>query len=192
MTEDANSPTLDGESQGETVGSREEEMHSAGVREDGQGDPGTEQVGVDDLLSPEPNQEQLLYARILEVGMFFGLALLMVTFALYTTGLLAPGIPIEELPRYWEMGVHEYLEATNHDHLHQEHLMMGWAWLSALRMGDYLNFLPIALLSGVTIVCYLGIVPSLLRKKDWAYAIMALVEVVILAAAASGLLTVGH
>jgi hypothetical protein len=70
--------------------------------------------------------------------------------------------------------------------------MTGWAWLSALTMGDYLNFLPIAVLSGVTIVCYLGIVPTFIRKKDRAYAIMALVEVVILTAAASGLLTVGH
>ncbi|MCK5651484.1 MAG: hypothetical protein KAJ42_08915 [Gemmatimonadetes bacterium] len=143
-------------------------------------------------MSPEPNEEQLLYAKILEVGMFFGLLLLLVTFALYATGIVAPGIPIEELPRYWEMSVHEYLEATNHDHLHQEHLMTGWAWLSALKMGDYLNFLPIAVLSGVTIVCYLGIVPTLIRKKDRAYAVMALVEVVILTAAASGLLTAGH
>ena len=156
-------------------------------------DLGGEGLGAVDVeMSPEPSEEQLLYAKILGVGMFFGLCLLLVTFALYATGTLAPGIPIEELPRYWELSVHEYLEATNHDHLHREHLMTGWAWLSALTMGDYLNFLPIAVLSGVTIVCYLGIVPTFIRKKDRAYAIMALVEVVILTAAASGLLTVGH
>jgi len=51
---------------------------------------------------------------------------------------------------------------------------------------------PIAILSGVTIICYLAIVPGLFRRGDKAYGIMAIVEVVILALAASGLLAVGH
>lgn len=141
---------------------------------------------------PAADEEQLLYANILQVGMYIGLTLLLVTFALYASGIVAPAVPVERLPDYWTLDVHEYLEATNRDHLHHEHPISGWSWLQVLDKGDYLNFLGIALLSGVTIVCFLGIVPTLIRKQDRAYVVMALLEVVILALAASGILAVGH
>ncbi len=59
-------------------------------------------------------------------------------------------------------------------------------------MGDYLNFVGIALLAAVTIVCYIGILPNLFRKKDWIYATIAVLEVLILVLAASGIVAVGH
>ncbi|MGD8700600.1 MAG: hypothetical protein PVJ43_14990 [Gemmatimonadales bacterium] len=141
---------------------------------------------------PAADEEQLLYANILQVGMYIGLTLLLVTFALYTSGILAPAVPVEQLPDYWTMNVHDYLEATNRDHLHHEHPVSGWSWLTMLGKGDYLNFVGITLLSGVTIVCFVGIVPTLLRKQDTAYVVMALLEVAILVLAASGILAVGH
>jgi hypothetical protein len=141
---------------------------------------------------PAADEEQLLYANILQVGMYIGLTLLLVTFTLYAFGIVEPAVPVERLPDYWTLDVHEYLEATNRDHLHHEHPISGWSWLQVLDKGDYLNFLGIALLSGVTIVCFLGIVPTLIQKKDRAYVVMALLEVVILALAASGILAVGH
>jgi len=141
---------------------------------------------------PAADEEQLLYANILQVGMYIGLTLLLVTFALYASGIVAPAVPVERLPDYWTLDVHEYLEATNRDHLHHEHPIAGWSWLQVLEKGDYLNFLGIALLSGVTIVCFLGIVPTLIRKQDRAYVVMALLEVAILVLAASGILAVGH
>jgi hypothetical protein len=61
-----------------------------------------------------------------------------------------------------------------------------------LGKGDFLNFVGIAILAGVTIICYLAIVPTLLRKKDTAYLLMAIAEVLILSLAASGILAVGH
>ena len=79
-----------------------------------------------------------------------------------------------------------------HDFLHREHGVTGWAWLAVLGKGDFVNFLGIAVLSGVTIICYIGIIPTLLRKKQTAYVIMAIAEVVILVLAASGILAAGH
>lgn len=145
-----------------------------------------------DIECPGADEEQLLYARILQAGMYTGLALLFVTFALYTSGIVQPAVPVDQLPDYWTMNVHDYLEATNHDHLQREQSVSGWSWVSVLGKGDYLNFLGIALLSAVTIVCFLGIVPTLIRKKDKAYVVMAVLEVVILTLAASGVLSVGH
>jgi hypothetical protein len=147
---------------------------------------------IEEASTPSINEEQVVYAKILEIGMSVGLALLLVTFALYVTGIIAPAVPVEELPAYWEMSADEYAEATNHDHLHREHPIRGWSWLSALGKGDYLNFVGIAVLSAVTIVCFLGIVPTLLRKKDKIYLAMALLEAAVLTLAASGILGVGH
>ena len=70
--------------------------------------------------------------------------------------------------------------------------MDGWRWVYVLGMGDYLNFVGIALLALVTIVCYVGILPTLFRKKDWIYATIAVLEIVVLALAASGIVSVGH
>jgi hypothetical protein len=138
------------------------------------------------------DDEQLLYASILEVGVYLGLVILLVTFALYASGAVAPSVPLQDLPAYWQLGVHDYLEATNAEHLHHEHVITGWSWISVIGKGDYLNFVGIVLLAGVTIVCFLGIIPTLLRKHDHVYAAMAAIEVLVLTLAASGLLAVGH
>jgi len=147
---------------------------------------------TEDVRTPEANEEQLLYAKILEIGMYIGLAILFVTFALYMLGITAPAVPIEELPKYWALPVHEYVEAVNHNFLHRDHGVTGWGWLTVLGKGDFANFIGIAVLSGVTIICYAGITPTLLRKKQTAYVIMAITEVVILVLAASGILAAGH
>jgi hypothetical protein len=157
-----------------------------------------------DRLGPEPagppapdqgvlaSEEQMLYARILAAGMYLGLAVLLVTFALYLTGVIDPAVPIHELPDYWTLSAHEYLEAINHDFLHREGVVVGWGWIWVLNRGDYLNFIGIALLALVTIACYLGILPTLFRKKDWIFGTIAILEVMILALAASGLVSAGH
>jgi hypothetical protein len=140
----------------------------------------------------EAQSEQVLYAKVLEIGMYIGLVVLFITFGLYVSGLMAPAVPHAQVSNYWHLGVHDYLEAVNGHYLQMEHPPTGWAWLTMLGKSDFLNFIGIAILGGVTIICYLAIVPTLLRKKDNAYAAMAVGEVVILALAASGILAVGH
>jgi hypothetical protein len=140
----------------------------------------------------EDQSEQLLYAKVLQIGMFTGLVILFITFGLYVSGILAPAVPLEQVPNYWQQGVHEYLEAVNHDHLHMDHPPTGWAWITMLQKSDFLNFVGIAILGGVTIICYLAIVPTLVRKKDNAYLAMTVLEVIVLSLAASGILAVGH
>jgi len=134
------------------------------------------------LLKASP--EQLLYAKILEKGMYFGLLILFITFGLYTFGIIDPYIPLDKISKYWSYNVNDYLE-------HAE-IKAGWAWLGMLKYGDFINFIGIAMLAGVTIICYAAIVPTLLKNKDVVYAIIAVLEVIILGAAASGLLAVGH
>ena len=140
----------------------------------------------------QEQSEQLVYAKVLEIGMYGGLLILLITFVLYVSQVVAPAVPLDRVPSYWSHGVDEYLEAVNEDFLHMEHPPTGWAWATMLGRGDFLNFVGIAILAGVTILCYLAIVPTLSRKKDNAYLAMALLEVLVLALAASGILAVGH
>lgn len=128
-------------------------------------------------------KEQLTYAALLNIGMKVGLLLLVVSFALYMSGLLQPHVPVDKLPDYWGLSVHKYLEASN--------IHPGWGWVSMLSRGDFLNFVGIAFLAGVTMLCYVRIIPILLEKKDRVYAAIGILEVLVLALAASGLLKTG-
>ncbi len=136
-------------------------------------------------MASNATEEQILYANILNKGMLIGLLGLVVTFIIYASGMLSPKIPLAEVQNYWVMSVGDYLKNSG--------IHAGWAWLGNLGYGDMLNFLPIAFLSLLTIICYLAIIPGLLRKKDIPYVVLALIEVIVLVVAASGILgTGGH
>lgn len=144
------------------------------------------------VITKEATKEQLLYANILEKGMLIGLVMMFVTFALYVFGIMKPSVPLEAVSGLWNQPVDEYLAAINNNYIHWDHAPVGWSWMKLLGKSDFLNFLPVAILSGVTIVCYLAIVPGLFARGDKAMGIMTLATAVILALAASGLLAVGH
>jgi hypothetical protein len=134
--------------------------------------------------SLEPSPEQVRYAGVLEKGMFAGLACLFVTFALYVFGIMGPYIPLRELPEHWTKNVHEYLTDGG--------IEAGWSWVGMLRYGDFINFIGIATLAGVTVLSYLVIIPLLLKSRDIIFAVLAFLEVLVLVAAASGVIAGGH
>ena len=125
----------------------------------------------------------MAYASVLNIGMWLGLAVMVVTFFVYVSGVLPSFVPIDDLPKYWTMRVHDFNVALN--------APTGWGWAPLVGKGDYLNFVGIAMLSGLTILCYAVILPILFRKKDTAYVVIAIVEILVLSLAASGLLKVG-
>ena len=139
----------------------------------------------------QATEEQVQYAAILEKGMYAGLVLMVITFALYVLGIMAPIVPLSEISTYWSMPVHDYLVAINTNFIHWEHLPTGWSWVKLIGYGDFLNFLPVTILSGITILCYMVITPGLFARGDKAMGIMSIAEVLILTLAASGLLAVG-
>ncbi|MDA8079910.1 MAG: hypothetical protein M0Z79_13370 [Nitrospiraceae bacterium] len=131
----------------------------------------------------QATEEQLAYAGILDIGMKIGMLALIITFFIYVFGIFTPHIPVGDLPKYWSMPVKEYLKATD--------IHPGWTWLGHLGKGDFLNFLGIAFLSGVTMICYISIIPIFFRKKDTVYGFLAIIEVLVLVLAASGILRGG-
>lgn len=134
--------------------------------------------------SLEPTPEQIRYAGVLEKSMYVGLMCLFVTFALYVFAIMSPYIPLEKLPQHWTKNVDDYL--------HDAKIEPGWSWVNMLGYGDFVNFIGITILAGITVLCYLAIIPLLLKRKDFIYAVLAALEVIVLAAAASGIINAGH
>jgi hypothetical protein len=87
------------------------------------------------------------------------------------------------IPKLWGKGAGEYLEMTGSPH--------GWGWVALLSRGDFLNYIGFAFLALMTIICYLVLVRGYSRQKDWIYAGIAVLEIVVLSLAASGLLGAG-
>jgi hypothetical protein len=131
----------------------------------------------------QASEEQVAYAKVLNVVMFLGLAIMVVTFIIYMLGILPSFIPPQDIPKYWGM--------KSSNFIHTFHAPTGWAWVALTNKGDYLNFVGIAILAGLTVLCYLVILPILIRKKDKAYVVIAIIEVLVLALAASGILKSG-
>jgi len=140
-------------------------------------------AGVPEKNKLQATEEQRIYANILDIGMKIGLGGIIASFILYVSGIMTPRIPLNEVSNYWGLKSHAYLETTS--------IKGGWTWVGLYNYGDFINFFPIAFLAGITIICYMAIIPTLLRKKDTVYATLAVLEVVVLAAAASGLIATG-
>ncbi|MHB0915161.1 MAG: hypothetical protein ACYC5A_01920 [Thermoleophilia bacterium] len=132
---------------------------------------------------PQASEAQLAYAKLLDIGMKLGMLILIVTFALYVSGIMKPNIPVDELSGYWEMKADEYVETTGK--------ATGWGWVSDLDKGDVLNSAGIAFLALVTIACYVRILPIMIKEKQAALIVIILLEIAVLGAAASGFITTG-
>ncbi len=128
--------------------------------------------------------EQIRYANLLFYGAWFSILLMILTYSIYLFGILDPYLPLEKVPVYWQMSVHEYVEKAN--------IPIGWGWVKLLNKGDFLNFIGLALLGGMTIICFCTLIPAYIRKRDWPFVVISICEVLILALAASGILAVGH
>ena len=129
------------------------------------------------------SREQIIYANILVIGVWAGIFILITTYAIYLTGILPSHVELSLIPTIWGKGVGEYLEITHSPH--------GWGWVSLLTKGDFLNYIGLALLALMTIVCYLVLVRGYIRQKNWIFTVIAVLEIVVLSVAASGLLGSG-
>ena len=128
--------------------------------------------------------EQLVYARWLERATRAGFAALTVAFLVYAFGVVEPHVPLAELPALWALPVDQYLAASGSP--------SGWGWLALVGRADHLNLAAIAVLALVTICCYVRVVPLLVARGERLHAALALAQLAVLIAAASGVLSVSH
>ncbi len=136
-----------------------------------------------DHPSLKPSKEQIIYANLLLMGMLAGIIIMIVTYAIYLSGLLTPYVDLSLITSNWGKGIHEYLEITRSPN--------GWGWLALLGHGDFLNYIGFVLLALMTIFCYLVLVRGYARNKDWIFTVISILEIVVLSIAASGILGAG-
>ncbi len=127
--------------------------------------------------------EQITYANILSYGAWAGIIVMVITYLIYISGLLAPHIPLHEVPNYWGLSADQYL--------HEANVESGWGWAVLLGKGDFLNFLGIAFLGVLTIIGYIMLIFAYIKKSDTVYTGIAVLEVLVLVLAASGILGSG-
>ena len=132
----------------------------------------------------EPSPEQIRFAGIIEQGARLGLLCLFITFPLYVFGIVEPQIPIDKVCEYWKLDVHEYRSAVA--------LETGWGWVSMLGHGDFLNFVGIIILASTTVLSYLAVIPLLFKRREFVYLVLAVLQVLVLVFAASGVVSMGH
>lgn len=126
---------------------------------------------------------QLRYADTLYYGTILSFVIMLVTYIMYISGVMTPQIPMEELPHLWNRSAEVYCAAG--------HIPQGWGWLAMLDKGDICNLTGIAFLALLTIICFMQLSVNLARNKQWLLMIIALLEIVVLSLAASGVLVTG-
>ena len=124
--------------------------------------------------------EQRIYARWLSAGARVSLTLLATAFVLYFGGLVAPAVPLAELPLYWGLPAAQYAAATG--------ARTGWGWVTSLPQSDAMNLAGIACIALVTPVCFVRLLLEYLARGERVFALIAALELAVLAAAASGVL----
>lgn len=125
-------------------------------------------------------RDQLRYARVLNVGMKAGLALLTGGFVAYVAGMLPSHLAFDDLPRLWALPVGEFLRQSGTE--------PGWGWLALLDRGDMLAFGGVALLAGISPVCLALLLPAYARRRDWPYLAITTCLIGVLALAALGVM----
>jgi hypothetical protein len=134
--------------------------------------------------SGRASPQELRYARILQLGARAGLVLLILCFALYVLGIVAPLVPLSDLPKYWGMSAPAFAAATNHP--------TGWGWLRQIGKADVAILAPIAFLAAVSALCGLAVLPQFIRRGEFAHAAILVLQVLVLVLAASNVVAVGH
>jgi hypothetical protein len=134
-------------------------------------------------MNERNDEAQDAYARWLDRGTKAALAVCVAALFFYLSGLVAPWVPLDQLPQLWSLPVAEFLERTR--------APSGWGWLRLVGYSDYLNYVGIASFALLSAPCLLRAIPCFLRRGERLQAALALAQVIVLAAAASGLFAGG-
>lgn len=126
------------------------------------------------------SEEQLRFAKVMSAGVKLGFVMLVVSFALYMTGVLQPLVPVDQVSHYWGLSAAEYAKATG--------TPTGWAWVKDIAKGDMLNYVGIVVLASASIASSLAILPLFARQGEKAHLIISILLILVLLVSASNIL----
>ena len=134
-------------------------------------------------LKAKPDPAQAAYARSLQWGTRLGLGALVLLFVAYAAGIIAPHVPIEQLPLHWGKPASALLATTG--------TSAGWGWATLLPRADMLVLAAIAFLATCSVICLLLAMRAFAVASERVPAVLCVLEVLVILLAASGLLA-GH
>ncbi len=133
----------------------------------------------------DTSPDQIIYANLLLIGVWAGIFILVSTYLIYISGMLPIHVDKSFISMAWDRSVNEYCKITHSPH--------GWGWVSLLAKGDFLNYIGLALLGLMTVICYMVLFRGYIRQKNWIFSAITFLEILVLSLAASGILgTGGH
>lgn len=131
-----------------------------------------------------PNKAQLVYAHVLHWASTLGIVFVVLGFTIYVFELLPLSVSIDDIAKNWHLSAAELNR--------QYHLPTGWAWVADILKGDILSFASIVYLSAATIFCLVAVAGVFLKEKNVIYTIIAILQILVLVFAASGIVGSGH
>jgi uncharacterized membrane protein len=133
--------------------------------------------------SPRIEKVQLVYARVLEMVSHVAMFLLAAGYLVYILQLLPPSVPIESISGNWHLSAFDMQQKL--------HAPSGWLIFSnteALFKGDVVSYFSIFYLCMATIICLVFAAIIFFRGKNYLYAAITALQVLVLFFAASGLI----
>ncbi len=130
---------------------------------------------------------QLAYAKTLDIVAHAVMLVIGAGYLLYIMQLLPLSVPIETVAGNWQLSSSE-LQA-------KLHLFSGWSCFASLPLllhGDAVSYASVVMLSMATILCLATAVIVFFREKNHLFLMIAILQVVVLLVAASGVMTQSH
>ena len=126
----------------------------------------------------QPDEIGQAFARVELWGVRLGIFAMIVTFALYLTGLVRPMIAPSRLTGLIGNGVTAYVRDNQ--------VPTGWDWLSHLGRGDMLSLASLVFMVGVIVTAYLALIPVLIRQRNHIYLGLVIAQLGVFLLAAIG------
>jgi hypothetical protein len=130
---------------------------------------------------------QLAYAKTLDFVSHAIIVVMAAGYAFYLLRLLPNTIPIELIARNWGLNSSD-LRSQLHHHC-------GWSCFSsipALLHGDALSYASVIFLSMATMLCLITALFAFLAEKNRIFMVMAIMQILVLGVAASGVFATGR
>jgi hypothetical protein len=127
------------------------------------------------------SKTQLALARLYRLTGITGLALIMVMFLVYISGLVTTNVPVDEVEVYWHLDAAEYARQTG--------TPVGWNFLGNLAYGESLSFGSLVFMALAVIICLITMVVIFLKRRNLVFAAVVLLQTAVLLIAATGVVS---
>ncbi len=125
--------------------------------------------------------EQQIYGSFLHYAVSIVLVLLYGVFILYIFEILPLNHSMEEIMMHWDQSAAIFNQELDTN--------QGWSLLQELPKSDSLSLLTLLLFAFIPVCAVAALIPRFVRKSDWVYVTITLVQISIFILAISGLIS---